>query len=122
MNLLFIDNFGDHGPNGRHYCFGWGWYLAVDFQLFMITPFIFLAYKRNKKLGLLITFLLFLGTVITAFTMILVNDWRYPIISPKLKPQPDFMDQFYYKPYIRASAYFMGIFTGYLYFEWKNNN
>ena len=91
-NMFFIDNFGNHGPNGRHYCFGWGWYLAVDFQLFMITPFIFLAYKKSKKFGLLITFLLFLGTVITAFTMILVNDWHYPIINSKLKPQPTFMD------------------------------
>ena len=32
------------------------------------------------------------------------------------------MDKFYYKPYIRASAYMMGCFTGFLYFEWKNKN
>lgn len=99
-----------------------GWYLAVDFQLFIITPFLLLAYKKNKKLGWLLTFLLFLGSVITAFVMIYVNEWRYPIISPKLKPQPNFMDDFYYKPYIRSSAYFMGIFSGFIYFEWKNGN
>lgn len=22
-NMFFIDNFGNHGPNGRSYCFGW---------------------------------------------------------------------------------------------------
>lgn len=22
-NMFFVDNFGDHGPNGRNYCFGW---------------------------------------------------------------------------------------------------
>lgn len=54
--------------------------------------------------------------------MIYVNEWRYPIISPKLKPQPNFMDDFYYKPYIRSSAYFMGIFSGFIYHEWKNGN
>ena len=32
------------------------------------------------------------------------------------------MDDFYYKPYIRSSAYFMGIFSGFIYFEWKNGN
>lgn len=32
------------------------------------------------------------------------------------------MDDFYYKPYIRSSAYFMGIFSGYIYHEWKNGN
>jgi hypothetical protein len=32
------------------------------------------------------------------------------------------MDDFYYKPYIRSSAYFIGIFSGYFYYEWKNQN
>ena len=63
-----------------------------------------------------------MGAVITAFVMIYVNEWRYPMINPKLKPQPTFMDDFYYKPYIRSSAYFMGILSGYFYHEWKNQN
>jgi len=29
------------------------------------------------------------------------------------------MDKFYFKPYVRASAYFMGIFSGFLYNQWK---
>jgi hypothetical protein len=32
------------------------------------------------------------------------------------------MDKFYYKPYVRASAYMMGIFTGFIYVEWKAGN
>jgi len=101
------------------YCFGWGWYLAVDFQLFLITPFIILAYIKNKKLGWLVTFILFFGSVLCAFILIMVNDWRYPIPNPKMKPQPDFMDNFYYKPYVRASTYMMGIFSGFIYYQWK---
>lgn len=54
--------------------------------------------------------------------LIIVNNWRYPIPNPKLAPQPEFMDKFYYKPYIRASAYMMGIFSGFIYVEWKANN
>ena len=99
---------------GTHYVIQ-GWYLAVDFQLFLITPFFLYAYTKNKKLGWLITFLLFVASVVTAFVMIMVNDWRYPIPNPKMAPQPEFMDKFYYKPYIRASAYFMGIFSGFIY-------
>lgn len=99
-----------------------GWYLAVDFQLFFISPFIMYAYHKNKKIGWLISFGLFLGSVITAFVLIMVNDWRYPIPNPKFAPQLDFMDNFYYKPYVRASAYLMGIFTGFIYVEWKANN
>lgn len=29
-NMFFVDNFGDHGPNGRSYCYGW-----VIFVLFL---------------------------------------------------------------------------------------
>ncbi len=96
--------------------------MAVDFQLFLITPFILFVYRKSKKFGVLLTLLMFFGAVITAFVMIYVNEWRYPIISPKLKPQPTFMDDFYYKPYVRSSTYFMGILSGYIYHEWKNQN
>jgi len=97
-----------------------GWYLAVDFQLFLITPFIIYAYHKNKTVGWIVTLILFLASVICAFVMIYVNDWRYPIPNPTFPPQPKFMDQFYYKPYIRASAYFMGFFAGFIYLDWKN--
>jgi len=121
-NMFFIDNFGDHGPSGMDYCFGWGWYLAVDFQLFLVTPFIMYAYHRNKKLGWLVSFILFMGSIITAFAMIMANNWRYPMYNPALPAQPEFMDKFYYKPYIRASAYMMGIFSGFIYVQWKNHD
>jgi len=114
-NVFFIDNFGDHGPSGQDYCFRWGWYLACDFQLFIITHFIFWAYAKNKKIGFLISFLLWFASVLTAFILVVVNEWRYPIVNPKLAPQPEFMDNFYYKPYIRASAYMMGMWSGMLY-------
>ena len=80
------------------------------------------AYKKNKKLAWFLTFVLFLISVIVAFVLIMVNDWRYPIPNPEYPPQPDFMDNFYYKPYVRASAYLMGIFTGFIYVEWKAGN
>jgi hypothetical protein len=54
----------------------------------LITPFIFLAYAKNKKLGFLITVLIFFASVLTAFILVLVNKWRYPIFNPKLAPQP----------------------------------
>ena len=80
------------------------------------------AYHKNKKFGWLLTFVLFILSIVTAFTLIMANNWRYPIPNPKLPPQPDFMDNFYYKPYVRVSAYLMGIFTGFIYVEWKANN
>lgn len=86
--MFFIDNFNDHGPSGMQYCFGWGWYLAVDFQLFLIAPFLFYLYKKGPKWGWIATFILFMASVITAFVMIMAHDWRYPIPNSKFKPQP----------------------------------
>jgi len=62
--------------------------MAVDFQMFLITPFVIYAYHRNKKMGWIISFSLFLASLITAFVLIVVKDWRYPIANPKLPPQP----------------------------------
>ena len=81
-NMFFIDNFRDHGKNGQNYCFGWGWYLAVDFQLFIITPFIFLIYRKSKKIGLAVIVFLFLASIISAWLLIFINDWRYPTYNP----------------------------------------
>jgi len=94
----------------------------VDFQLFLITPFFLYAYSRNKKVGWMVTGALFLASVLTAFVQIMVNEWRYPVYNPNFPPQPDFMDKFYYKPWIRASAYMMGVFSGFIYVEWKNGD
>ena len=58
---------------GTHYVIQ-GWYLAVDFQLFLITPFFLYAYTKNKKLGWLITFLLFVASVVTAFSRAKMGD------------------------------------------------
>ena len=121
-NLFFIDNFKNHGPSGQKYCFGWGWYLAVDFQLFLITPFLFLAYRRSKKLGLAVLIILFAASIISAWLLIFINHWRYPTYNPTFKPQPSFMDNFYYKPWVRAAPYLMGVFTGLFYLEWKEQN
>lgn len=87
-----------------------------------MTPFLILGYIKNKKIGWGITLFLFWSSIICAFVLIYVNDWRYPIPNPNMKPQPKFMDDFYFKPYVRASTYFMGIMSGFIYYEWKNEN
>ncbi len=121
-NIFFIDNFQNHGPSGQKYCFGWGWYLAVDFQLFILTPLVFLVYRRSKRVGLGLLVGLFAASLVSAWLLIFINHWRYPTYNPTFKPQPTFMDNFYYKPWIRAAPYLMGIFSGLFYLEWKEGN
>ena len=34
--------------NGDRMCLGWGWYLQVDFQLFIIGVLLIYLYSKNK--------------------------------------------------------------------------
>ena len=43
----------------------WGWAIAADFQLYLIVPFVVIAFKRSRNLGFAIMwFLLIAGTAI----------------------------------------------------------
>jgi len=46
------------------------------------------AYAKSKKLGWIVAFILFLSSVIVAFILVMINDYRYPIPNPKFAPQP----------------------------------
>jgi hypothetical protein len=34
--------------NDNEYCFGWGWYLSNDFQMFLISLVLIAIYKSGK--------------------------------------------------------------------------
>lgn len=48
-SMLFVDNFVN---NGDTQCLPWGWYLQVDFQVFLVCLFLLLLYSYNKKASL----------------------------------------------------------------------
>jgi len=48
-NFLFINNLYPWGMGEG--CIGWVWYLANDFQFFLMSPPIIYAYCKNRKLG-----------------------------------------------------------------------
>jgi len=49
-NALFIDNLYPQKFNQLYYCYGWGWYLSNDFQMFIVSMIPMLIYnKLNRK-------------------------------------------------------------------------
>jgi len=42
------------------FCMPWIWYLFIDMQLFILTPFLFFFYNFNKFFGILIIVILFI--------------------------------------------------------------
>ena len=55
--MFFIDNFGDHGPNGRQYCFGWvsfysisGMVFSSRFPTFLDHSFLVIYLQKEQKI------------------------------------------------------------------------
>ena len=62
-------------------CFPQCWYLANDFQLFLILPWLILIYKLNRTIGYIFMLLVF-GTF-TALSMIISIKYD---LGPALQP------------------------------------
>ena len=113
-HLLFVDNLT---VTNNNYCFGWGWYLACDFQMFIFTPFLLWLYVYNQKLGKI---------VITAFLTVLVAGTLVVTFVDKIIIYPltaggNSNSWYYQMPYTRAAPYFFGLVFSLLYKEWKSS-
>ena len=51
-SIFFVDNLID---NGREICLNWGWYLQVDFQIFLVCVLILYIYQSSKISSYLLT-------------------------------------------------------------------
>eukprot|EP00026_Physarum_polycephalum_P003243 Phypoly_transcript_03253.p1 GENE.Phypoly_transcript_03253~~Phypoly_transcript_03253.p1 ORF type:complete len:465 (+),score=55.81 Phypoly_transcript_03253:1046-2440(+) len=112
-NILYINNFI---PSvWKNQCFLWGWYLAVDMQLYIIAPFVFLLYHWNKKLGWAV---ILIGLVVTTTingTLAHIHHFIWNSSDPA--KVAEYMGMVYGKPYTRAAPWLLGIACGFLYLE-----
>ncbi|KAG5684551.1 hypothetical protein PVAND_013777 [Polypedilum vanderplanki] len=113
MVLLHIQNYL---PQER-LCVNHSWYLSVDFQLFLISPFIILLIHKFGKKLLLLPAILCLTSIIYALTMSFVFDMRYITADPG-EGLEHYLRMIYYQTLPRSGPWFMGIILGY--FVYKN--
>lgn len=112
VNAMYLQNF----IHRTDMCLNHTWYSAVDFQFYIISPFIIVALYRRPKLGLMLIAALLLGT--TSFTAAYTAVYDLPAapymssITP-LDKMNDFMGYVYVKPYCRIGPFLVGMATGY---------
>lgn len=117
-NLLYMNNF--HPSNTfQDSCLQWTWYLAIDWQFFVITPLMIWLISRFGYKGLIGTSLfLILGSTITTALFINHYDYNPMAISFPLdrvtEDAADFFNKVYVKPYCRIQPYVIGFVFGYL--------
>ncbi|CAD8052163.1 unnamed protein product [Paramecium primaurelia] len=114
-NALFIDNFYEDWL----ICFGWGWYLTCDFQLFLtcLIPIIIYCYDY-KLFSKILIILMIIGTLGWAYYLTLHYDF---LIPGRNTYNPDYYYKFYVSSYARAPPYFLGLLIGILYREFKQS-
>lgn len=107
------------------------WYLATDWQLFLVSPLFIYPMWRWRKLGLALLAGATLASLAANVAVFYAH--RLPptsMITRPLTMQPSllaFWVYYYPAPWFRAPAYLVGIFTGWLLYYWqqqqhKSNN
>ncbi|XP_046738756.1 nose resistant to fluoxetine protein 6-like [Diprion similis] len=112
INLLYLQNL----VNSPKICLPHTWSLAVDMQLFWISPIIVYPLYRWPKHGIRILGLFLIASIVTPPIILAINGYSNRVITLRLDLGKLIFDDFlnFYKlTYNRASAYFFGIFLGY---------
>jgi len=115
-NLVLLDDFL---VDSADYCFGWGWYLSNDFQMFMITPIFLWIYIRNRRAGKLGMVALMAVSYILA--LVIGAELNVRGTPPKAGGVTNGkgFSQYYVKPYIRLPPYLIGVLAALMYKEYK---
>jgi len=104
MNLLYINNFAPevYGA-GKGDCINVTWYMAIDMQLFVLTPIILTILWRAPKIGCAVVGLLLAGGSACQIYFTMIND--------------EFFHGgfgYYVKPWNRSQPYLIGLLLGLL--------
>lgn len=117
-NALYIHNF----YNTNSMCLSHSWYLATDFQMFLVAPLILLPLYWNCKAGFgSMGIFLLITTVVTG---VITAQNHYPAIPYINEVVPlDVVNAYYkdvyIKPYCRMGPFIVGIALGYFLYQKK---
>ena len=113
-NFLFINNLYPWVMGEE--CIGWVWYLANDFQFFLMTPPLIFLYSKNRYIGYISTFLLVVVSMIVNGVITAERGYSVTLGGGDQKG----MDILYSKPWGRMGPYFVGGLFGFAFFEYAN--
>ncbi|CAH1176236.1 unnamed protein product [Phaedon cochleariae] len=120
-NVLYINNY----VNTDNLCMFQSWYLAVDYHLFIIAPFIIYPIWRCRRLGEILLFVCIVISTAVPF-WITYKEQLDPTLMAFPPELEDISNNFYFlnfyiKTHMRASSYCIGIFFGYLVHKFQSS-
>lgn len=123
-NLLYMNNLYPSDSSG---CYAVTWYLANDFQFFLMVPFfaLFAVYSVKNYTHLLSIVILLIGctiSIVFAFIESYKNNWSINIYDATFLS--GYFPNYYTKPWFRCPPYLFGMILAiiwYYYFDEKNS-
>ncbi|XP_055932260.1 nose resistant to fluoxetine protein 6-like [Argiope bruennichi] len=111
-NLLFINNFYAVDKP----CLGHSWYIASDLQLYIAALLILLPLLRWPKVGILLSVLAIIASVIFTGVQTYVKDLAPTMlfVQPDPAERTEFWKDLYFTPFTHIGPYCIGILAGYL--------
>ncbi|RWS27332.1 nose resistant to fluoxetine protein 6-like protein, partial [Leptotrombidium deliense] len=108
--LLYLNNFASNDN-----CLGLTWYLANDFQFYLISPIILLLLSSSMPMmGLMVTLILFVGSVLSTGIITAVNQFQPTLLLEDLATGAgNLVSEIYLRPYTRVNSFCIGIILGY---------
>lgn len=102
-------------------CLGWGWYLQVDFQLFLISFGLLFLYRRSKSAMILTATVASIAS--TVFNVVYTYNKQLHLFTDlsAFAAFGDFFLDLYIKPWGRCTPYFMGLILGVFFMEFRSN-
>jgi len=116
-NALFINNFtpgSAFADNFGQECVGWLWYLAIDWQLYVVAllPLTALGAAASLRAATVLTSVALAGCIAATAAIIAVNKITFIAVAPPASLSGDGSDLFYTKPWTRAPAFLIGVLLG----------
>ncbi|XP_070533920.1 nose resistant to fluoxetine protein 6-like [Ptychodera flava] len=103
-------------PSSTDICMGWVWYLCVDMQLFVISPFFIILLHKSAKVGTLAVTSFIVASIATVAG--LATHYGYPITFTDSTYYNDNLtrgdDVIYPTPWSHLQAYLVGVYLGYV--------
>lgn len=112
-NVLFINNFIPKEFYDE--CMPWAWFLAVDMQLYILTPFYVLTYAFNWIAGVLLIGLTFVAFFFSNGYLVEKYDMKWNFIDQY--ENAEYFNLVYGRPWTRCSPYLIGMATALILLE-----
>ncbi|XP_043465537.1 nose resistant to fluoxetine protein 6-like [Leptopilina heterotoma] len=121
-NLFFINNY--FGGNNK--CVIQSWYLAIDFQCYIIGVLLIrIFYKMPRKIGYIFINCALICSIVITFYFTYKNDsdpiFKSVTIARKIE-ENDYFLNYYVKTHVRSTPYIIGLIFGVFLYDYKKIN